>query len=149
MPVTACCPRCGQRYRLNPKLRGRHMRCPLCLEEFLAPEMDEPPTRQNVASSLEAAKQVLAANEAVLYGIFGVIGSSGFFPPCAFLNEFLIRGSDPCDQDGRMSDWQPFAVSPEEYRELKAWWVAYHAGAVEDCLGVDCWDDWVQVVLDQ
>ena len=114
---------------------------------FLAPEKDEPPTSQKVAISIEAAKQVLAADEAVLYGIFGIIGVSGFFPPRTFLNEFLMRGSDPCDQDGRMSDWQPFAVSPEEYGELKAWWAANHAGAAENNMGVDCWDDWVQEVL--
>ena len=99
--------------------------------------------------SVDTAKQVLTANEAVLYGIFGVIGSSGYFPPQTFLNEFLMVGYDPCDQDGRMGDWQPFAVSPEEYREIKAWWMAGHAGAVEDGLGADCWGDWVQEVLDR
>jgi hypothetical protein len=102
-----------------------------------------------VPSSLETAKQVLAANEKVLYGIFGVIGSSNFFPPQAFLNEFLMRGHDPCDQDGRMSAWQPFTVSPEEYHELKAWWVAGHAGATEASLGADGWDEWIQEILDR
>src|ERR1700687_1673171 len=58
---------------------------------------------QDVRSCLDIAKQVLAANEAVLYGIFGVIGSSGYFPPRDFLNDFLRQGTDPCDQDGRMS----------------------------------------------
>jgi hypothetical protein len=105
--------------------------------------------RRDVANSLETAKQVLVADEKVLYGIFGVIGSSGFFPPRAFLNEFLMKGHDPCDQDGRMSAWQPFTVSPEEYRELKAWWVAGSTGAVEDGLGVDCWDDWVPEILNR
>ena len=71
--------------------------------------------------ALEAAKRVLTANEEVLYGIFGLIGSSGFFPPRAFLNEFLMRGHDPCDQDGRMDAWQPFAVLPAEYHELVGW----------------------------
>ena len=100
-------------------------------------------------STLDAAKQVLAANEEVLYGIFRHIGSSGYFPPREFLNEFLLRGHDPCDQDGRMSAWQPFAVSPEEYRELKAWWIGGHAGAAEDGLGTDCWGDWVQEMLNR
>ncbi len=95
------------------------------------------------------AKHVLAADEAVLYGIFGVIANSGYFPPRVFLNEFLLRGSDPCDQDGRMSDWQPLSVSPEEYRDLKAWWVARHPGTIEEALGTDCWDDWVQEILDR
>ncbi len=149
MTVTVCCPKCGKRFRVGPKLHGQRIRCSLCLEVFLAPVTDEPPTRQKVANSLEAAKQVLAADEEVLYGIFGMIGVSGLFPPRTFLNEFLMRGSDPCDQDGRMSDWQPFTVSPEEYHELKSWWVAHHAGAVEDRFGVECWDHWVQEVLDR
>lgn len=100
-------------------------------------------------SALEVAKQVLAANERVLYGIFGVVGSSGLFPPQALLNEFLMRGHDPCDQDRRMAAWKPFTVSAEEYRELKAWWVAGHANAVEDALGVDGWDEWVQQMLNR
>jgi hypothetical protein len=102
-----------------------------------------------VPTSLDTAKQVLMADEAVMYGIFGVIGSSGYFPPRNFLNIFLLQGHDPCDQDGRMSNWQPFAVSPEKYRDLKAWWVADHAGAVEDDLGADCRDDWVQEMLNR
>jgi hypothetical protein len=48
-----------------------------------------------------------------------------------------------------MWEWHPFAVSPEEYRELKAWWVADHAGAVEDHLGTECWDDWLQEILNR
>jgi hypothetical protein len=96
---------------------------------------------------LDIAKQVLAADEAVPYGIFGLIGSSGYFPPHGFLNEFLMRGYDPCDQDRRMDAWRPFVLSPEDYRELKAWWFAAHSGAVEGDLGAVCWDDWVQVIL--
>jgi hypothetical protein len=99
--------------------------------------------------SLDAAKHVLATNEVVQYGIFGVIGSSGFFPPRRFLNEFLMQGHDPCDQDRRMPAWRPFAVSAEEYGEFKDWWVAGHAGALEKDLGVDSWNDWVQEVLDR
>ena len=99
--------------------------------------------------SLDAAKRVLAADETVRYGIFGVIGSSGYFPPREILNEFLLRGYDPCDQDGRMSGWQPFSLSPEEYCELKVWWATGHVGAVEHGLGADCWDDWVQEILNR
>jgi hypothetical protein len=102
-----------------------------------------------MAGAVETAKRVLVADEAVRYGIFGMIGTSGFFPPRAFLNEFLMGGCDPCDQDGRMGHWQPFSVSPEEYQELKAWWVINHTGAVEGSLGVDDWDDWVQEVLNR
>jgi len=51
-------------------------------------------------SSLDTAKRVLAADEAVLFGIFGVIGSSGYFPPCGILNEFLMRGYDRVTRTG-------------------------------------------------
>ena len=98
-------------------------------------------------SPLDAAKEVLAADEAVLYGIFGQIGSSGYFPPLPFLNEFLMRGHDPCDQDGRMPAWKPFALVPEEYTDLKGWWASRHPGTAENGLGVDSWGDWVQEML--
>lgn len=42
------------------------------------------------------AKRVLDENTKVLYGIFGVISGSGYFPPLPFLNEFLMAGSDSC-----------------------------------------------------
>ncbi len=100
-------------------------------------------------SAVKAGKRVLAANEAVLYGIFGVVGSSGVFPPREFLNEFLSRGYDPCDQDQRMGKWQPFTLSPEEYLEIKAWWVSNHPGAVEDSLGAADWSEWGQELLDR
>lgn len=93
------------------------------------------------------AKRVLMANEAVLYGIFGVISGTGFFPPRAFLNEFLMAGSDPCDQDRRMGTWIPFELSPEEYAEVLSWWKMRHPDAVEDSFGVERWDDWVQHIL--
>ena len=94
------------------------------------------------------AKQVLAANEAVQYGIFGVIAGSGYFPPCAFLNEFLMAGGDPCDQDGRMGSWMPFELSPAEYRAVLSWWSERHPGVVEDRLGAERWSEWVQKLLD-
>jgi hypothetical protein len=100
-----------------------------------------------MARAVDAAKRVLAADEAVPYGIFGVVGRSGYFPPRDFLNEFLMVGSDPCDQDERMDDWQPFVLSPEEYDELKAWWVFGHPGSVASDLGVGSWNDWVQMIL--
>ena len=96
---------------------------------------------------IETAKRVLAADEAVPFGIFGVISAFPYFPPREFLNEFLMEGLDPCDQDGRRRGWAPFAVSPEEYREVLAWWAAGHPGAVASDLGVGCWDDWVQMIL--
>jgi len=97
--------------------------------------------------NVDAARRVLAANEVVLYGIFGVIGASGYFPPREFLNEFFMAGSDPCDQDGRMDRWRPFTLSPAEYDEVRAWWATGHSGAMTSKLGVESWGDWVQVVL--
>jgi hypothetical protein len=96
---------------------------------------------------VETAKRVLTANEAVLYGIFGQISAFPYFPPRPFLNEFLMGGSDPCDQDRRMGTWTPFALSSEEYREVKEWWAQSHPGSVENALGARCWNDWAQVIL--
>ncbi|APW41189.1 hypothetical protein [Rhodoferax saidenbachensis] len=94
-----------------------------------------------------SAMEVLTANEAVRFGIFGVVGASKVFPPHGFLNEFFAAGNDPCDQDNLMGAWRPFSVSHQEYLEIKDWWVAAHPGVVEDDLGAANWDDWVQEVL--
>lgn len=98
--------------------------------------------------NINNAKRVLDENSKVLYGIFGIIDSSGYFPPLPFLNEFLIAGNDPCDQDGRMDRWHPFALTISEYEEVKAWWFASRPGTVESTLGSDCWSDWVQELLE-
>jgi hypothetical protein len=68
---------------------------------------------------LQLAKNVLLENATVMYGVFGVIEESGYFPPREFLNEFFMSGHDPCDQDRRMKPWIPFAVSDEEYLAIK------------------------------
>ena len=102
-----------------------------------------------MSNSLAVAKRILSDNSEVLYGIFGIIEVSGYFPPLAFLNEFLMKGSDPCDQDQRMDDWKPFEISEGEYADIKRWWIAMNPGAVEDALGEDCWEDWVQEILDR
>ena len=99
-------------------------------------------------SNVERAKDILLADSAVLYGIFGVIENSGHFPPDTFLNEFLMGGHDPCDQDYRMPSWKPFSLSHAEYAEVKDWWVILHPGTQESNLGADCWDDWIQEILD-
>ena len=96
---------------------------------------------------IDVATRVLTADEAVMYGIFGVIRLSGYFPPREFLNEVFMVGYDPCDQDGRMDGWEPFALSPGEYDEVKAWWVSRHLETVTSDLGVGSWNDWVQVIL--
>ena len=99
-------------------------------------------------SNSDIAKRVIETNSKVLYGIFGVIESSGYFPPRPFLNEFLAVGHDPCDQDGRMAPWQPFALTAAEYDAVKTWWFSSHPSSVESQLGVQCWSDWVQEILE-
>jgi hypothetical protein len=54
---------------------------------------------------LQLAKNVLLENATVLYGVFGVIEESGYFPPREFLNEFFMIGHDPCDQDRRLNHY--------------------------------------------
>ncbi|BFM51320.1 hypothetical protein [Marinomonas sp. THO17] len=94
------------------------------------------------------AKKVLSQNTKVLYGIFGIIDTSGYFPPRGFLNEFLLRGSDPCDQDGRMEEWIPFELSSEEYNLILLWWQSKYPGTVVDSLNSENWNDWVQEILE-
>ncbi|MGR4048935.1 hypothetical protein [Kosakonia cowanii] len=94
------------------------------------------------------AIHILNANIHVPYGIFSIIDGSGYFPPLAFLNEFFLRGSDPCDQDCRMGTWRPFALSSEEYAVVKEWWFASNKNAAVADLGCACWDEWVQEILD-
>jgi hypothetical protein len=100
-----------------------------------------------VPSSLEKAKRVLAESEMLPVGTFKEIGDHPYFPPRAFLNEFLALSRDPCDQDGLMGKWQPFTLSPDDYCELLAWWVAKHPGAVETSLDAKCWNEWADVVF--
>jgi hypothetical protein len=98
--------------------------------------------------NISKAKRVLDENTEVLYGIFGVISGSGYFPPLPFLNEFFLGGSDPCDQDGRMGRWRPFTLTISEYEVVKAWWLEACPGTVEAELGSECWADWVQEILE-
>ena len=100
-----------------------------------------------LSSRAERAKKILAENVRVLYGIFGIISSTDFFPPMNFLNEFYMLGNDPCDQDERMSRWLPFSLSPEEYASVRDWWVNQYPAAKEDALGVESWADWMQEIL--
>jgi hypothetical protein len=96
-----------------------------------------------VPTSVELAKQVLEDNQNVLYGVFGHVATSPWFPPARFLNEFLGVGHDPCDQDERMGHWKPFALTNDEYEEVKRWWLTNHPNSNEDELGVSSWDEWV------
>lgn len=76
-----------------------------------------------------------------------MVEESGYFPIRDFLNEFLAGGSDPCDQDGRMFKWEPFALTHEEYVVVRDWWISSHPDSVEDSLGETCWGDWVSHIL--
>lgn len=98
--------------------------------------------------NINQAKRVLDENTKVLYGIFGVIDGSGYFPPLSFLNEFFLVGCDPCDQDERMGRWRPFTLTSSEYEVVKAWWVASRPNTIESQLGCECWGDWVQEILE-
>jgi hypothetical protein len=102
-----------------------------------------------MSNAVEKAKLVLEKDLAVLYGFFGVLDSSGFFPPREFLNEFLRRGLDPCDQDGRMEGWTPFTLSDQDYQAVRDWWTSKRPGARVDALGANCWDDWAQKVINR
>ena len=98
--------------------------------------------------SIELAKRVLTENSHVLYGIFGTIKVSGYFPPIQFLDQFFSQGSDPCDQDGRMDNWKPFVLSENEYKTIANWWVSNHPGTVEDDLGQASWDSWALEIVE-
>jgi len=102
-----------------------------------------------VHKTIEITKKILSENTKVQYGIFGFIASSSYFPPIFFLNEFLMCGSDPCDQDNRMENWDPYLLSSEDYVAVKEWWMSIYPEAVEDTLGVSCWNDWVVELLER
>lgn len=93
------------------------------------------------------ARTILTDNKKVLYGIFGQIWDSGYFPPRPLLNQFLLAGNDSCDQDGRMGTWSPFELSAEEYTLVKVRWIKDHPGTVESQPGVETWNDGVQEIL--
>ncbi|WP_444919627.1 hypothetical protein ACJJID_11575 [Microbulbifer sp. CnH-101-G] len=98
---------------------------------------------------VERAKRVLTENSKVLYGIFGIVELSGYFPPHNFLNQFLMQGNDPCDQDGRMDNWPPFKLSSREYNLVKDWWCSINPGTVVDDLGEESWSDWAVEIIER
>lgn len=97
---------------------------------------------------ISLAEKILFENTEVLYGIFGIINTSGYFPPYHFLNEFLLTGNDPCDQDGRMEGWIPFKLSYEEYLEVFSDWCHSYPNTTIDDLNAKSWNDWVQEILE-
>ena len=54
--------------------------------------------QEEAMNRVEQAKDVLTKNANVLYGIFGVIAESGYFPPLPFLNEFFMVEVGVCDR---------------------------------------------------
>lgn len=99
-------------------------------------------------NNIDLAKKVLLDSTKTLYGIFSIICISSYFPPRVFLNEFLKVGSDLCDQDGRMEDWNPFELNEEEYLEVLSWWQEKYPDAVVDDLDSDNWNDWIEEILE-
>lgn len=95
------------------------------------------------------ANAILLRDKHVMYGIFGLVAASGCFPPRPLLNEFLAQGCDPCDQDGRMESWPPFALSDAQYLLVSEQWIATHPGATVDALGVGCWADWASKIIER
>ena len=104
-------------------------------------------SKDNIMDNAENAIKIINENTHVIYGIFGIIDSSGYFPPLDFINEFFSGGSDPCDQDFRMGSWRPFKIDKFEYEKVKLWWIDNHKGCLESTLGCECWDDWIQYIL--
>lgn len=102
-----------------------------------------------MSSAVNEAKRVLAENSRILFGFFGVVENSEVFPPRDFLNEFLLVGYDPCDQDQRMGTWSPFRLTNEEYVQIKEWWLQFHPGAREDSLGESSWHNWATALLER
>ena len=100
-------------------------------------------------SILTEAKRVIADDLAVPYGVFGLVATTPYFPPHSLLNEFFALGCDPCDQDNRMKDWTPFALTADEYEQIKQWWLMRYPRATEDSLGVSSWSDWTAEILDR
>jgi hypothetical protein len=101
-----------------------------------------------VQDHVALAKKILIENTKVLYGIFGIIDTSAYFPPLVFLNEFFMVGNDPCDQDGRMECWNPFKLNEAEYSQVFLWWQSTRPESVVDNLNTADWSDWVQEILE-
>ncbi|WP_324766870.1 hypothetical protein [Pokkaliibacter plantistimulans] len=93
------------------------------------------------------AIKVLTDDVTVIHGIFVAIKRSGFFPPAPFLNEFLEKGTDSCDQDGIMDRWTPFILSSEEYQTVLLWWLTQYPGTVVAGFGAVNWNEWVGVIV--
>lgn len=96
----------------------------------------------------ELAKKLIMENSNVLYGIFGIVESSGYFPTHSLLNQFLMLGNDPCDQDCSMKSWKPFRLTDDEYSNILSWWLESHPGSQVSDLGVKSWHEWSYEVIE-
>ncbi len=99
--------------------------------------------------SVELAIKILKENSNVLYGVFGIIETTQYFPPKNFFNQFLEKGNDPCDQDGRMESWKPFNLNDIEYKEIKEWWLSKHPEVTVNSLGASSWNEWQSIILEK
>lgn len=97
----------------------------------------------------DLATTILEENTKILYGIFGVVIASGFFPTWHILNGFFSQGNDPCDQDGCMEAWRPFELDEEEYFVLLEWWLTVYPNSRVESFGVESWDDWIVEVVER
>ena len=59
-----------------------------------------------------------------------------------------MGGNDPCDQDGRMGNWEPLELSRHEYERIKEWWGTLHPRSRESSLESSNWTEWVQEILE-
>lgn len=98
--------------------------------------------------SIERAKNILSQNTMVLYGIFGIVDASDYFPTKNLLNQFFELGYDPCDQDGQMGTWDPFELTEKEFEIIVAWWLQDHPNARIDSLGAKVWSEWSYEIIE-
>jgi hypothetical protein len=96
----------------------------------------------------EQAKQIIGENSKILYGIFGIIETSGYFPTKELLNEFFSTGYDPCDQDNRMKPWKPFILDENEYKQISNWWLSKHPNCTISSLNSTTWQEWSYLIIE-
>ena len=95
----------------------------------------------------QRAISILDKNRSVLYGAFTMIENT--FPPREILNDFLLTGSDACDQDGKMAKWKPFSLSENSYSKVFDWWKEEYPQAKIESLGSTNWSEWLFELLER
>ena len=66
---------------------------------------------------------------------FTIPADSGLFPPRDVANAFFACGYDDLPRE-QVLEWEPFALTADEYRYLLEWWRAGHPGSRVARLGV-------------